>query len=127
MYTVYFHVWKWINCDFSCMIFFYWKPLFLLSLYIFSSYVISNSTYITFITQLLLGNGSTVFVKKFYVESSSDSCFLRSPESQKVVFGNWSVQIYVYTWLYVEYLTLYVSKTNKNRSTKFYRQYQLSV
>ena len=71
------------------------------------------------------------------VEFSPDLYVLRSPESKKVVFGNWSVRmyvcvcvcvcVYVCVWLQGEYLALYISKTNKDRNTKFYTQYQTSA
>ena len=49
----------------------------------------------TSVTQILLGNESIVFVKFFYVEFSPDLYVLKSSESEKVFFGNWSVRIYV--------------------------------
>ena len=34
---------------------------------------------------------------------------------------------FVCVWLYGEYSALYISKTNKNRNTKFNTQYQINV
>ena len=67
------------------------------------------------------------------VEFSPDLYVLRSPESKKVVFRNWSVRMYVRiyvcvcVWLQGEYLALYISKTNKDRNTKFYTEYHTSA
>ena len=68
-------------------------------------------------------------VKIFDVEFSPDLYVLRSAESKKVVFRNWSEHMYmcVCVWLQGEYLALYISKTNKDRNTKFYTQYQTSA
>ena len=70
-------------------------------------------------------------------EFSPDLYVLRSTESKNVVFGNWSVRMYVCmyvcvyvcvcVWLQSEYLAPYIYKTSKDRNTKFYTQYQISV
>ena len=70
-------------------------------------------------------------VKIFDVEFSPDLYVLRSPESKKVVFGNWSACMYACVCifsvceLYGEYVALYISKFNKDRNTKFYAQYEV--
>ena len=66
-------------------------------------------------------------VKSFDIELPPDLYVLRSPESKKVVFGNWSMHMCVCVCLQGEYLALYISKTNKDRNTKFYTQYQTSA
>ena len=67
-------------------------------------------------------------IKILDVEFSLDLYVLRSPEF-KVVFENQSVRMYVrmWVWLQGEYLALYIFKTNKDRSTKFYTEYQTSA
>ena len=39
-------------------------------------------------------------VKIFDVEYSTDLYVLRFPESKKIVFGNWSVRMYVYVCVF---------------------------
>ena len=48
-----------------------------------------------------VGNGSIVFGQKFDLEFSPDLHVLRSPESKKVDFRNWSVCVYVCVCMYV--------------------------
>ena len=48
-----------------------------------------------FITRLPLGNESIVFGQIFDAEFLPDIQVLKSPESKKVVFGNWSARMYV--------------------------------
>ena len=64
-------------------------------------------------------------VKIFDGEFSPALCVLRLPESKKVLFENWSVCLYVYKCR--EYSVLYIYKTIKDRNSKMYTQYQISV
>ena len=71
------------------------------------------------------------FVKIFYNEISSDLYVFRSPECEKLIFENWSVLMHVCmcacALLCGEFSALYVYKSNKDRSTKFYTQKQKSA
>ena len=66
--------------------------------------------------------------KIFDIEFPPDLYVRRSSQSKSVVFENRSVCICVYVCDFVgENSTLYVPKTNKNRNTKFYAQYYISI